>query len=115
MQTTVAPSPAKLFELERITKQYASYSRQSAGLANVLGGILVFSTLNVLALSATGVRPAAFIWRPLMVCFPFLWIAARQWMQHHYYQWEGKAEEPVSLIDSSWTIMSTWIIVSFCL
>jgi hypothetical protein len=115
MQTTAAPSPDKLFELQRITKQYAGYSRTSAGLANVLGGVLVFSTFNVLVRAASGLGPTALIWRPLMVSFPFVWIAARQWMQHHYYQREGRAEESVSLMQSSWTILSTWIIASVCL
>jgi hypothetical protein len=83
------PSLKDLSELEKLTRAYGKFSRDSMGLGHVLGGGLVFMSAYLLDhhihLGVFG--------RLLLGLGPFIWILGKEWLREHYYQFSGRVQQ----------------------
>lgn len=84
-------TPGQLDEVTKLTRDYAAYSRDAAGLGDVLGGLLFFLTASF------WVDYRFLPTRILVILTPLLWIAAKEWLQRRYYQAEGRVEQAVTV------------------
>jgi hypothetical protein len=77
-----------LGELERLTRGYARFSQNAAGLGNVLGGVLAMA----MWLSANLTELP--LWaRLLFAAVPIGWIVAKETLRHRYYLRHGLVRE----------------------
>ena len=81
-------SPERLRELESLTRRYARYSRSAGGLSSVLGG-----SLGLVSYFTGGLLPLTMPLRIVLIAIPFVWLLAKGWLTHHYYQRFGHVEE----------------------
>jgi len=97
MQTCLRPkeldmnqgAESKTEQIQSITRGYARFSRNAAGLGNVLGGLLVLA--GFLAPAIPGFSTPG---RTAVAMFPLVWLVCRELLRRHYYQRFGKVTEP---------------------
>lgn len=78
------PSEEHLRTLRKLTREYAKFSRDSAGLGHVLGGSLVFLLVYLLS------RDSLSSWVGFLLgTTPLLWIIFKEWLHKNYYQSGG--------------------------
>ena len=85
---------ARLDELEALTRRYARYSRSAGGLSSVLGGVLC-----LLAYFGGQLLHGVAWARPVLMAIPAVWLLAKGWMMHRYYQRLGHVEEQETALD----------------
>ena len=78
----------RLHELESLTRSYARYSRSAGGMSSVLGGVLC-----LIAYLGGPLLPATPLARAALIAIPAVWLLAKGWMTHHYYQRMGHVEQ----------------------
>ena len=91
MEENEFPNQDALDEIERrraLTTAYSRYSRNAAGLSSVIGGglCLVAFMLNALV-------PLPLYARLLLASTPLIWILAKEFLRHRFYQQFGVVEE----------------------
>jgi hypothetical protein len=79
---------ARLGELEALTRSYARYSRSAGGMSSVLGGMLC-----LLAYFAGPLLPSTPLSKAMLMAIPAVWLLAKGWMMHRYYQRMGHVEQ----------------------
>jgi hypothetical protein len=82
------PSLKELSELEKLTRQYARFSKSAVGLGHVLGGGLLFLSVYLLHHIQLGI-----FGRLLLGAAPFAWIFGKEWLREHYYQFSGRVTQ----------------------
>jgi hypothetical protein len=82
------PSFERLSRLKDVTREYARFSRDAVGLGHVLGGLLVFLSVYLVEHVRLGIPG-----RLLLGVGPFCWVFAKEWLQQHYYQFEGTVSQ----------------------
>jgi hypothetical protein len=89
-------------QLERLTRTYARFSQNAAGLGNVLGGILAMAmwlTANAVELS---------LWsRLLFAAFPIVWVIVKETLRQRYYLRHGLVREIPDASDLRWHVIKT--------
>ena len=113
--TTRPLTPEQLDEVGRLTRDYASYSRDAAGLGGVIGGALFLATRFLKVFYFTEVpfwTQAAMVF---IVLAPVIWIASKEWLRRSYYQVEGAVQPRESVTDRigfwTFTLVSTFVSV----
>jgi hypothetical protein len=88
--------------LKRLTRAYARFAENAAGLGNVLGGVLAITmwlTANAVELS---------LWsRLLFAAFPIVWVIAKETLRQRYYLRHGLARETPNTSERNWHIAKT--------
>src|SRR6185312_9870394 len=84
----------RLEELEALTRRYARYSRSAGGLSSVLGGVLC-----LIAYFGGQLLHGAAWAGPVLIAIPAVWLLAKGWMMHRYYQRLGHVEEQETPLD----------------
>ncbi|HEV2196656.1 MAG TPA: hypothetical protein VGR55_13815 [Candidatus Acidoferrum sp.] len=83
------PSEENLATLQKLTREYAKFSRDFAGLGHVLGGSLVFLLVYLLR------RDSLSTWLGFLLgTTPLLWIIFKEWLHKSYYQFSGRVTQP---------------------
>ena len=103
MQTTLREK-GPYRDLSDLTRQYARYARNAAGLGNILGGVLTMAMYIVgltLPLTAAG--------RVGLALVPLVWIAAKEMLRRAYYQRHGRVTEVPSAEERRWHVILTGI------
>lgn len=85
---------ARLHELEALTRSYARYSRSAGGMSSVLGGVLC-----LIAYFAGPLLPSTPLTKTVLIAIPGIWLLAKGWMTHHYYQQFGHVEQQETLLE----------------
>lgn len=89
-------------QLERLTRIYARFSKNAAGLGNVLGGVLAMTmwlTANTLELT---------LWsRLLFAAFPIVWVITKETLRQRYYLRHGLVREKPDTSERNWHIAKT--------
>ncbi|GEM_PF-2602207 len=85
--TSAAPSE-RIGELQRLTSEYASYSRSRAGLGNVLGGVI-----GLIVFGAVWALGGGFVSAIIVVGLTTLWLVGREVIRRRLYQRFGQAQE----------------------
>jgi hypothetical protein len=81
-------NPAKLEQLQSLTREYAKFSRSATGLGSVIGGMI---GLSIFLIGAFTNPP---LWaRALLVLALPIWFVLKHWLRNHYYQRHGTALE----------------------
>jgi len=112
--TTRPLTTEQLDEVAKLTRDYASYSRDAAGLGGVIGGLLYFVTRFLRPFYYTHTP----FWTPAAMAFivvaPLLWIAAKEWLRRSYYQIEGEVQPRENVVDriGFWTFTAVSALVS---
>jgi hypothetical protein len=89
LSTPLHASSEELAEVEKLTREYARFSRDAAGLGHVIGGVLVFLTVFLLA------RGPVPTWGGILLgTAPFAWIIGKEWLHRRYYQFSGRVTQP---------------------
>ena len=90
-------TPSQLDEIGKLTREYATYSRDAVGLGGVLGGMLYLLTRSLWYSD----RRAGLDWVavPLVVLAPLIWIAAQEWIRRTHYQSEGAVQQRETFVD----------------
>lgn len=84
----------RLQDLEGLTRSYARYSRNAGGLSSVLGGVLcLLAYFGGQLLHGVAVASAA------LIAIPGVWLLAKGWMTHRYYQRWGHVEEQETSVE----------------
>ncbi len=81
-------SPKKLSELEKVTRQYAKFSKNAVGLGHVFGGGLLFLSVYLVSHIQLGT-----FGRLLLGAAPFGWVFGKEWLREHYYQSSGRVTQ----------------------
>lgn len=74
--------------MQALTHEYSRYSRSAGGLSAVAGGVACLASYFAGAL----LPPTAML-QILLIAIPLLWLAAKQWLVHGFYQRLGHVEE----------------------
>ncbi len=83
------PSGEKLATLQKLTREYAKFSRDSRGLGHVFGGLLVFVLVYLLH------RDSLSVWVGFLLgTTPLIWIMFKEWLHSSYYQFSGRVTQP---------------------
>jgi hypothetical protein len=82
------PSFERLSRVKRVTREYARFSRDAAGLGHVVGGLLVFLSVYLVDHVRLGIPG-----RLLLGAAPFGWVFVKEWLQQHYYQFGGTVSQ----------------------
>jgi hypothetical protein len=86
--SSAVQNPAKLEQLQTLTREYAKFSRSASGLGSVIGGVF---GLTIFLIGAFTNPP---LWaRALMVLTIPTWFVLKAWLRNHYYQRHGTALE----------------------
>jgi hypothetical protein len=89
-------NPAKLEQLQAITREYAKFSRSATGLGGVIGGMIGLAIFLIGAFS----NPP--LWaRALMVLALPIWFVLKAWLRNHYYQRHGTALETLDKLSTN--------------
>lgn len=101
IQTTPALTPQYLEDLQRLTQEYARYSRSGAGLGSALGGLFAYLILAVDLIGHGGRITFLGAYAPLplkavlaLAFLPFLWLGALAALKAWWYQRHGAVEAP---------------------
>jgi hypothetical protein len=94
MNDTICPefqsSITELPALQKMTHEYAKFSRDAVGLGHVFGGALVL--LLVFLLRHDSLR----LWEGILLgATPYIWIVTKEWLRRNYYQFSGRVTQPV--------------------
>jgi hypothetical protein len=81
-------SSEELAEVQKLTREYARFSRDAVGLGHVIGGVLVFLTVFLLARGHVSTWGAV-----LLGTAPLAWILGKEWLRLHYYQFSGRVTQ----------------------
>jgi hypothetical protein len=83
------PSREELATLQKLTHEYAKFSRDAVGLGHVFGGVLVFLLVFLLR------RDSLSLWEGILLgTTPFIWIVTKEWLHRSYYQFSGRVTQP---------------------
>lgn len=94
--TSNIQNPAKLEQLQTLTREYAKFSRSATGLGSVIGGMIG------LAIFLIGAFTNPPLWaRALMVLAIPIWFVLKAWLRNHYYQRRGMALENLDKLSSN--------------
>ncbi len=96
MGEPVQPLLQELTELEKVTRAYGRFSKDSMGVGHVLGGGLVFLSAYLLH---THLHLGVF-GRLLLGAGPYTWILGKEWLREHYYQSSGRVQQPRRVLES---------------
>ena len=77
--------------IQAVTREYSRYSRSAGGLSAIAGGIACLASFL-----AGAVLPATIELRAALIAVPVLWLVAKQWLAHRYYQRFGQVEEQIT-------------------
>jgi hypothetical protein len=101
-------------EAEVLAARYSSFSRESAGMANVLGAVFVFvGAGELLPIGFIG-RPVPFLLSLSAVLMPLAWIWCRLYLQRTYYQRAGGASQTIALYRWMRTFLITSLAIFVC-
>jgi hypothetical protein len=92
-----------------VTRQYSRFSRNAAGMGNVIGGILALAAWWIWAHMQDSVTR-----RTALIAIPIIWIAAREWLRHRYYQRYGKVARLGDHTEMRWRIALTSLTALVC-
>jgi len=99
----VQPLLQELTKLEKLTRAYGRFSKDSMGLGHVLGGGLVFLSTYLLHMH---IHLGVF-GRLLLGAGPYAWILGKEWLREHYYQFSGRVQQPRRMWESVLLAMLT--------
>jgi hypothetical protein len=89
-------NPAKLEQLQTLTREYAKFSRSATGLGSVIGGMI---GLTIFLIGAFTNPP---LWaRALMVLVIPIWFVLKAWLRNHFYQRHGTALETLDKLSTN--------------
>jgi len=115
MQLPSVTDPYSRFQA--MTREYSRYSRSAGGLSAIAGGAAC-----LVSFLAGALLPATFELRALLIAVPVLWLAAKQWLAHRYYQRFGQVEEQITATERNFqrlfiafTALISALIVGFVL
>ncbi len=77
-----------IVELQRLTQEYASFSRRRGGLGNVLGGVVGLVVFGAIWLFGGNTVTAA-----IAIVLTLLWLAGKEVIRRRFYQGFGAARE----------------------
>jgi len=92
-----------------VTRQYSRFSRNAAGMGNVIGGIFGLTAWWIWAHTQDSV-----LRRIALVAIPVIWVAAREWLRHRYYQRYGKVAPLGDHTEMLWRIALTSLTAVVC-
>jgi hypothetical protein len=83
------PSREELTAVQKLTHEYAKFSRDAVGLGHVFGGVLVFLLVSLVG------RDSLSPWEGVLLGItPFIWIITKEWLHRSYYQFSGRVTQP---------------------
>jgi len=92
-----------------VTRQYSRFSRNAAGMGNVIGGILALAAWWIWAHMQDSI-----LRRVALIAIPIIWVAAREWLRHRYYQRYGKVAGLGDRTEMLWRIALTSLTALVC-
>jgi len=82
-------SSEELTTLQKLTHEYAKFSRDAVGLGHVFGGVLVFLLVFLLS------RDSLSLWEGILLGItPFICLLTKEWLRRNYYQFSGRVAQP---------------------
>ncbi|HXY23860.1 MAG TPA: hypothetical protein VEI73_04370 [Candidatus Acidoferrum sp.] len=88
LSTPLQAPTEELTKVQRLTREYARFSRDAAGLGHVMGGALIFLVVFLVAH-----RPVN-AWEGIVLgTTPLVWIISKEWLRRRYYQFSGRVTQ----------------------
>ena len=82
------PSSEELATLQKLTREYAKFSRDAVGLGHAFGGVLIFLVIFLLR------RHSLTTWEGFLLgATPYIWIIGKERLRSSYYQFSGRVTE----------------------